>query len=294
MPVQTDRLSARRLSAPSATMAANHRTTHRLMTTLHITEHRPRATAGTWYRVQDLDHGITHIDEHYIGAFYRCNIWHARGRDRDLLIDSGMGVVSLIGALPHLATRPIIAVASHAHFDHIGSHHEFTDRAIHTAEAHILANPRNDWTLADRFAVITMFDMLPPEGYEQAAYVVQSAPATQLLESGDVIDLGDRVLEVIHVPGHSPGSIALWEKSSGVLFSGDAVYDGPLVDDAYHSNSEQYVESLMKIRGLPVNVVHGGHFQSFGRDRYRRLIDEYVAGKRGSGCPTDSVTRGHE
>jgi hypothetical protein len=36
---------------------------------------------------------------------------------------------------------------------------------------------------------------------------------------------------------------------------------------------------------LPVSVVHGGHFPSFGRERYRQLIDEYVAGRRAPGCP---------
>ena len=49
------------------------------------------------------------------------------------------------------------------------------------------------------------------------------------------IDLGDRAFEVIHTPGHSPGGIALYEPKTGILLSGDIVYDGPLIDDAYHS-----------------------------------------------------------
>jgi hypothetical protein len=109
----------------------------------------------------------------------------------------------------------------------------------------ILAEPRGDWNLADRFAVVEMFNALPPGGYRQSDYQVQPAPATQLVEAGDVIDLGDRVFEVLHVPGHSPGSIALWEAASGVLLSGDAVYAGP-----------------------PVTVVHGGYFPSFGHARF--------------------------
>ncbi len=67
------------------------------------------ATADTWYRVQPLADGVTHIDEPHIKPFYRCNIWHVRGRDRDLLLDSGMGVVSLrrqITALAEVGTMP--------------------------------------------------------------------------------------------------------------------------------------------------------------------------------------------
>ena len=47
---------------------------------------------------------------------------------------------------------------------------------------------------------------------------------------GDVIDLGDRAFEVLHLPGHSPGSIGLWDPAAGTLFSGDAIYDGPLLE----------------------------------------------------------------
>ena len=68
-----------------------------------------------------------------------------------------------------------------------------------------------------------MFDRLPPGGFDEAAYQVRPAPAQRLLEEGDVIDLGDRHFEVLHLPGHSPGSIALWEAASATLLSGDTV-----------------------------------------------------------------------
>jgi len=246
---------------------------------------RPTAALSDWYRITRFDHGVTLIDEHHIDPFYRCNIWHVAGRDGDLMVDSGMGVVSLRAQVPWLGARPLLAVASHTHFDHVGNHHEFPHRACHACEAHILAEPRGDQNLADRFATVDMFTALPPGGYLQADYRVKPAPATRLVEAGDVIDLGDRVFEVLHVPGHSPGSIALWEQATGVLLSGDAVYDGPLVDDAYHSHTPTYLETLERLRELPVTAVHGGHFPSFGRDRLRQIVDEYVLGRRAGGCP---------
>ena len=246
---------------------------------------RSVANAQDWYQVARLAHGITHIQERFIDPFYRCNIWHVQGRDGDLLFDSGMGVVSLTQMLPWLRLRPLLAVASHTHFDHIGCHHEFEQRACHRAEAGVLSNPDGHETLSARYAVIDMFEKLPPGGYEQSRYTVRSAPATRLLEAGDVIDLGDRHFQVLHVPGHSPGSIALWEAATGVLLSGDAVYDGPLLDDNHHSHVPDYLDSMRRLRQLPVNVVHGGHFASFGRARLHELIDEYIAGKRAPGCP---------
>ena len=245
------------------------------------------ATAAEWYATTALADGVTHIFEPWIDVFYRCNIWHVRGRDRNLLFDSGLGVVSLSGQLPWLREAPLIAVASHTHFDHIGCHHEFAARACHRAEAGILAAPDPARTLATRYATLEMFERLPPGGFRPEDYAVLPAPATQLLEAGDVIDLGDRHFEVLHVPGHSPGSIALWERERGLLLSGDAVYDGPLVDDAYHSNPADYVDSMGRLRELPVDTVHGGHYPSFGRQRFRELIDDYVAGRRAAGCPAD-------
>jgi glyoxylase-like metal-dependent hydrolase (beta-lactamase superfamily II) len=247
------------------------------------------ADARDWYAVDRLAHGITHIQERFIDPFYRCNIWHVRGRNHDLLFDSGMGVVSLTSLLPWLRERPLLAVASHTHFDHIGCHHEFEERACHRAEASVLAHPDGVETLAEQYAVIDMFERLPPGGYQQSSYRVPDAPATRLLDAGDVIDLGDRVFHVLHVPGHSPGSIALWEPATGVLLSGDAVYDGPLVDDAHHSQPALYLETMRYLRSLAVNVVHGGHFPSFGRDRYHQIIDEYIAGNRAPGCPSHAL-----
>ena len=134
-----------------------------------------------------------------------------------------------------------------------------------------------------------MFDRLPPGGFDAATYRVKPAPAARMLEQGDIIDLGDRHFDVLHVPGHSPGSIALWECERGLLLSGDAVYDGPLIDDAYHSNPEDYVATMQRLRELPVNEVHGGHYPSFGRDRFRELIDELCAGPaRHRSCPGDA------
>ena len=88
-----------------------------------------------------------------------------------------------------------------------------------------------------------MFDGMP-EGWDASRYRIRPAPAGRLLEGGDVVDLGDRAFEVIHTPGHSPGGIALYERKTGILLSGDIVYDGPLIDDVYHSRVDDYVETL--------------------------------------------------
>jgi len=241
---------------------------------------KPRIAAENWYRLRRLENGVTAIDEPWIRAFYRCNIWHVRGRDSDLLVDSGMGVVSLVDWVPQVTQKPVLAVASHTHFDHIGGHHEFPCRAVHRAEAELLAHPTRQNTLADLYATDDIFDALPPAPYSSTRYAVKQAPATRLLEDGDIIDLGDRHFEVIHTPGHSPGGIALYERASQMLFSGDILYDGPLIEDCYHSNLADYIASMERLLRLPVRLVHGGHFPSFDGKRYQQLIRDWLVGKQ--------------
>ena len=95
-----------------------------------------------------------------------------------------------------------------------------------------------------------------------------------------MIDLGDRHFEVIHTPGHSPGGITLYEKATEILFSGDILYNGPLIEDTYHSNAKDYVTSMERLLTLPVRTVHGGHFPSFGAERYRQLIRSWLDDKQ--------------
>ena len=171
-------------------------------------------------------------------------------------------------------------MASHTHFDHIGCHHEFADRCVHRAEAGILADPAYDAILAN-YVTDDIFDRLPPLPYQSADYGVKAAPATRLLEDGDVVDLGDRHFEVIHTPGHSPGGIALWEAATGILFSGDIVYDGPLIEDTYHADATDYYRSMVRLYDLPVRIVHGGHFPSYDAARHRAIIRAWLDDKDG-------------
>ncbi|MHB9801259.1 MBL fold metallo-hydrolase [Pseudomonas sp. MT3] len=232
-------------------------------------------TRDRWFEVRHCYDGVSLIHEPYVRPFYRCNLWHIQGRDRDVLVDSGSGLVSLREQLPWLTERPLLAVASHTHFDHIAGHHEFDERLVHPAEADILASPDGERTLATAFVGDEMFDAHPDCPLCYAEYRVKAAPATRTIDEGDVLDLGDRTLQVLHTPGHSPGGISLWEEKTRTLFSGDIIYDGPLIEDAYHSNLDDYARSLARLRELPVRTVHGGHFPSFSGERLKTMIDDW-------------------
>ncbi len=248
--------------------------------------------ADRWFETKRIDDAITMLTEPHVHDVWRSNIWHVRGRDADLLVDAGMGIGVLRDALAPLIDKPLIAVATHRHSDHVGGLHEFETRVGHRQDADAIAK-------ADGFASIVvadfptgfaglvkemygteisdlLVDAAPRDGYDPASYHVEPAPLTRIVAAGDVVDLGDRAFEVLHLPGHTPGSIGLFERATGTLFSGDAIYDGPLFDFLPESNIPDYIETMRRLRDLPVTAVHGGHEASFGRARMIEIADEYL------------------
>ena len=122
-----------------------------------------------------------------------------------------------------------------------------------------------------------MLEALPCPDFDWKDYRVKPAPPTRLIDEGDELDLGNRLFKVFHMPGHSPGSICLFESATATLFCGDVIYDGELLDALYHSDKELYAETLARLREIPATTFHCGHYASFGRERLGQIIDEYMA-----------------
>ncbi len=231
-----------------------------------------------WYEVRHFSDEVSLITETYIADWVRCNIWHVRGETHDLIIDTGMGLRPLKKEISRLNEKPVICISTHCHFDHIGGAHEFDCRLGHQSEQEIHSNPTGKNTAVGAFCRAETFEALPYEEFSHEDYIVRPAPLTGFLDEGDVLDLGNRHFNLLHLPGHSPGSIALLEEKTGILFSGDTIYDGDLYDSVYHSNKQQYRESLNRLKEMSINTVHGGHDRSFDKNRMIEIIDNYLDG----------------
>ena len=140
------------------------------------------------------------------------------GRERALLVDTGFGAAGGVRALAEsLTDKPITLVVSHADPDHTGNNAEFETAYMHPAEM--------------------------PYYYQNAKPGAKVLP----LWEGDVIDLGGRKIEVILIPGHTPGSIALLDRENRVLVPGDSVSGGPVFMFGAHRNIYAYIASMEKL-----------------------------------------------
>lgn len=136
------------------------------------------------------------------------------GTQKALLVDSGMNVHNAKDLAAGLTDLPNFLLNTHADRDHIGSNKEFAAFYMHPAE--------------------------------EPVYRRSGKPGTVLpVVEGDVLDLGERELRIIHLPGHTPGSIAVLDVKNRVLISGNPIQtNGSIFLFGAHRNLREYIRSL--------------------------------------------------
>ncbi|MCF0136101.1 MAG: MBL fold metallo-hydrolase [Lachnospiraceae bacterium] len=164
---------------------------------------------------KDFEHNIIAMDQVMVRSFL------ILGSEGALLLDAGAAPTDIKSFIHDITDLPVTVVLTHSDHDHTANLSAFEEAWVHPADA-------------------------------DAVHAQEDNAGVRLLplEDGQVFDLGDRQLKVIHTPGHTPGSICLLEEKTGSLFSGDSVSFGPVYMFGDHRSMTDYVSSLKKLKTM--------------------------------------------
>ncbi|GAB6100323.1 MBL fold metallo-hydrolase [Halanaerocella petrolearia] len=168
--------------------------------------------------------------------------------DKVIVIDPGAQASQILQMIKEKEWQLEYIINTHGHADHIAANKEL----LTETEAELLIHQADS-------------DFLQNSELNLSAYIgnpsqkIKSPQADNLLVEGDLIESGNLTFEVIHTPGHTPGSISL--KSAEGLFSGDTVFArGVGRTDFPHGSSKDLKISVNKLVSLPPELkLYPGH-----------------------------------
>lgn len=206
-----------------------------------------------WYDIYSLGKRSYHIRE-----LDRYATYLLEGDEAALLVDTGCGVGDIKGLIAELTDQPIRVLLTHSHWDHIGNAAQFDEVMAHPHEIDPGGSVAIDG-VADDFrhrpaqalAGWHGEGVTLPEVFDPDTYSIDPVPDVQAIHAGDVIDLGNRRLELLALPGHSPGQLGVLDRSQGTLYGADLLGSG-YRQLAHFSNADvsTYLGSMRLARDL--------------------------------------------
>lgn len=194
------------------------------------------------------------------GAAFDGNVYLILDR-RPILVDAGMMAGPTLKNIKRFIdpTKIELIVLTHCHHDHAGAAPALKE----ATGARLMLSEKEVGCIGDELASVAyLFGQQAPE------YRVD-----ETLKEGMVLDTGEWKLEVLETPGHSQGSICLYERKQRVLFSGDTVFpDGNIGrTDMFGGSTEDLVRSIQRLTELDVEIMYPGHMDITSRDVNRQI-----------------------
>ena len=209
-----------------------------------------------WFTIEKIDLDTYAICENK--HWEETNCYLVCGNEKAVLIDTGLGVANIKEVADSLTDLPVQVLTTHVHWDHIGGHKYFENIAVHKEEEKWISG---DFPLP---ISVVLYNLMQkpcefPKEFRKENYEIFQRKPQQILENEEWIDLGNRRLQVIHTPGHSPGHCCFYEPERKYLYSGDLIYKGCLYAFYPTTNPELFWKSVKKVSALEVEKILPGH-----------------------------------
>ena len=201
------------------------------------------------------------------------------GDERAMVIDTMFGYGNLKTFCRELTDRPLFLVNTHYHGDHAGGNFDFDECWIHAADIPYLQNMAaavNDPVAFRNMRYEQMKQAALPENRDSILPTDFSMPHPMFIWpvwDGDCFELGNRLVEVIKVGGHTAGEIVLLDRTTRICFTGDACNSNTLLNLPGSLSVEEYLENLYHFKTFQpaFDHCHGGH-----EDFDASIIDEGI------------------
>lgn len=205
-----------------------------------------------WFEVYLVDDGIFAIYEP--GQFEEVISFLIIGEDFALMFDTGLGIGNIRRVVDQLTDLDVVVLNSHTHYDHIGGNHLFdTIWGLDTEYTRQRAQGSPPEAVASFLNEGWVWKPLP-EGFSRADYQSHAFTIDRIVAEGERIDVGGRVLEILHTPGHAPDSICLIDRDNRILFTGDSFYLAPLYTHIPGGSFEDYARTAARLSGLAGSI----------------------------------------
>ena len=204
--------------------------------------------SNDWFEVYEIRPGIWAIYEPW--QWQEVISYLIVGSEQVLLFDTGNGIGDIRAVVEQLTDKPVSVLNSHSHYDHVGGNYQF-DRILSLSTDFSLARSKgmaNDEIRIEVSPEALCRDL--PEGVTADNHLGRPYRITDTVDEGDVIDLGNRTLEILRIPGHTDDAIALLDSDNGLLWTGDSFYMGPVWLFAPETDLAEYRRSLARIAAL--------------------------------------------
>lgn len=208
------------------------------------------------------------------------------GETSAVLIDTTIGYGNLRKICESLTDLPVQVVNTHGHLDHCGGNFDFSQCWMHPADVEMF---RKGTTMENRY---NYMERVLGRGKVRGELLTSAKRIVVYpIVEGDIIDLGGRKLEVIHVPGHTHGTIVLLERDRRWIFSGDACNKNTLLTLPGSTTVEKYLESLRHLYLWieEADFLYGGHEDAVSASAVMEGIEvcQEILEYRDDAVPTD-------
>ena len=242
---------------------------------------------ANYYEIEKISDSAYKIYEDYQASMYL-----VCGSERACLIDTGYGGGDIWGVIRSITDLPVFVINTHGHIDHTMGNRLFETVYLNSADNAIYEEVIRDFPEIMKEAWVR-------EKYgDEVTEIDMGAvhyPEAKEIKDGDVFDLGGVVLEVLQIPGHTPGSLALIDRKEKIVFTGDAIIEHCWMFLEHSLSKETYLAALKnaKEKLAGIEKIYNGHYAYHPMDIgildvMIKGVEDIIAGKEAEAKPFEN------